>query len=85
MERGYWYNAFAPNGWTDWFCGACKDKVENTDVHVTLSWNYCPYCGDKKVEDKRTRIKALPEEEFPKETREYYEWLHEAYSKRKKR
>ena len=73
MERGYWYSAFAPNGWVDWFCGACKKRVHNDDVHVSLDWKYCPYCGDKKMQPIRNR--SVPDAELPKSNREYLDWL----------
>ena len=36
--------SLADNGWADHTCSNCG-YVENTDVHVTLDWNFCPKCG----------------------------------------
>ena len=65
METGYFYWYWDFLGWLTWVCGACKEEVHRDDVHVTLNWKYCPWCGDKKHEspvkafDKDT-IKMLP-------------------------
>lgn len=39
-----WIVDFADNGWVDWKCSNCG-YTENIDVHVYLSYNYCPECG----------------------------------------
>lgn len=36
--------SLADNGWADHTCSNCG-YVENTDVHITLDWNFCPNCG----------------------------------------
>lgn len=41
-----WLTKFANNGWLDWYCPHCGRWVLNEDVHVTLGWKYCPYCGE---------------------------------------
>ena len=43
-----WKWDLADNGWADWTCPNCG-FVENTDIHVTLGWNYCPMCGKKLI------------------------------------
>lgn len=37
---------YADNGWADHICTNCG-YTKNTDVHVSLSWSYCPSCGAK--------------------------------------
>lgn len=34
----------ASNGWADHVCSNCG-FTENTDIHVSLGWRYCPQCG----------------------------------------
>ena len=41
--------SLADNGWADHTCSACGFR-ENTDIYVSLGWNYCPNCGRKVVE-----------------------------------
>jgi hypothetical protein len=36
--------SLADNGWADHTCSNCG-YVKNTDIHVYLSWNFCPNCG----------------------------------------
>ena len=43
-KRGRWKWDLADNGWADWTCSECG-YTKNTDIHVTLDWNYCPNCG----------------------------------------
>ena len=39
---------FADNGWADHICAECG-YTENTDVHVSLDWKFCPGCGRRIV------------------------------------
>lgn len=48
-----WLWRFADNGWADWICPECG-FVENTDVHVTLGYLYCPKCGTRL--DSRDKV-----------------------------
>ena len=41
--------SLADNGWADHTCSECGYR-ENTDIHVSLGWNYCPNCGAKVVD-----------------------------------
>lgn len=43
---------FADNGWLDWICTNCNKTIYNDDVHVTLDWKSCPYCGKKFKKDQ---------------------------------
>lgn len=36
--------SLARNGWADHTCSECGYR-ENTDIHVSLGWHYCPNCG----------------------------------------
>ena len=48
--KGEWKWDLADNGWADHTCSVCG-YTKNTDIHVTLSWKYCPNCGSRmKVE-----------------------------------
>ena len=49
---GYWKWQLADNGWADHICSECGFK-HNTDIHVTLNWQYCPNCGAKMENDKQ--------------------------------
>lgn len=40
--------SLARNGWADHTCSECGYR-ENTDIHVSLGWHYCPNCGRKVV------------------------------------
>ena len=58
---------FAKNGWMDWFCSACGDKpIYNDDVHVSVDWKYCPYCGAKfiKPDSYKKAVKELLKEKY---------------------
>ena len=49
--QGEWIWQLADNGWVDHICSVCG-HTENTDIHVSLGWKYCPNCGaDMKGED----------------------------------
>lgn len=41
--------SLADNGWADHTCSECGYR-ENTDIHVSLGWSYCPNCGRKVVD-----------------------------------
>lgn len=41
--------SLARNGWADHTCSECGYR-ENTDIHVSLGWQYCPNCGRKVVD-----------------------------------
>ena len=43
---GEWTWQLADNGWVDHICSVCG-YTENTDIHVSLGWKYCPNCGAK--------------------------------------
>ncbi len=43
-ERCEFSYSFADNGWIDHTCSNCG-YIENTDIHVSLGWNFCPVCG----------------------------------------
>lgn len=53
--KNRWKCEFADNGWLDWICPDCDTVVWNDDVHVSLSWAYCPICGNKIVEYEDTK------------------------------
>ncbi len=36
--------SLADNGWADYTCSECG-FTENTDIHVSLGWKFCPNCG----------------------------------------
>ena len=42
--KGEWIWQLANNGWVDHICSVCG-YTENTDIHVSLGWKYCPNCG----------------------------------------
>ena len=44
--QGEWIWQLADNGWVDHICSVCG-YTENTDIHVSLGWKYCPNCGAK--------------------------------------
>lgn len=41
-----WGWELADNGWADYVCPCCGYRV-NVDVHVRLSYNFCPNCGTR--------------------------------------
>lgn len=43
-KNGKWKWSSADNGWADWTCSVCG-YTKTTDIHVKLSWKYCPWCG----------------------------------------
>lgn len=45
-KKGEWIWQLADNGWVDHICSVCG-YTENTDIHVSLGWKYCPNCGAK--------------------------------------
>lgn len=47
-EPAKWEWSLADNGWADHKCPACG-YIKNTDIHVTLSWKYCPNCGHPMI------------------------------------
>lgn len=51
-KKGAWFWRPAKNGWADWICSNCGWE-KNLDIHVTLDYKFCPYCGD----DKRRKTK----------------------------
>ena len=51
IKHGKWKWELANNGWADHICSECG-FTENTDIHVSLGWKYCPNCGAKM--DKRS-------------------------------
>lgn len=55
-KKGKWLWELADNGWADHICSECGWK-KNTDIHVSLGYNYCPNCGaDMRVEkNEKTR------------------------------
>lgn len=42
--KGEWIWQLANNGWVDHICSVCG-YTENTDIHISLGWKYCPNCG----------------------------------------
>lgn len=42
----------AENGWADYTCKNCG-YATNVDIHVSVTYNYCPYCGAKVINNKR--------------------------------
>lgn len=53
QPKGEWIWQLANNGWVDHICSVCG-YTENTDIHVSLGWKYCPNCGAemKGVDDE---------------------------------
>ena len=53
QPKGEWIWQLANNGWVDHVCSVCG-YTENTDIHVSLGWKYCPNCGAemKGVDDE---------------------------------
>lgn len=51
--QGEWIWQLANNGWVDHICSVCG-YTENTDIHISLGWKYCPNCGAemKGVDDE---------------------------------
>ena len=47
--KGEWIWQLADNGWVDHICSVCG-YTENTDIHVSLGWKYCPNCGAEMEE-----------------------------------
>ena len=47
--HAHWKWKLADNGWADTTCSNCG-HVWNMDVHVSLDYDYCPYCGAKMDE-----------------------------------
>lgn len=43
-KKGKWIWEFADNGWANHICSECG-WTKNTDIHVTLGYNFCPNCG----------------------------------------
>ena len=43
-KNGKWLWKLADNGWADHICSECG-YTENTDIHVSLGYRYCPNCG----------------------------------------
>ena len=43
-KTGKWLWKLADNGWADHICSVCG-WTKNTDIHVSLGYNYCPNCG----------------------------------------
>lgn len=41
-----WESKPADNGWKDVSCSRCGFTI-NVDVHYSVDYNYCPYCGAK--------------------------------------
>lgn len=41
-----WESKLADNGWKDVSCSNCKHTI-NVDVHCSVDYKYCPYCGAK--------------------------------------
>ena len=39
-----WNSNFADNGWMDHTCAKCGYTI-NTDVHVSVDYDFCPGCG----------------------------------------
>lgn len=48
--HAHWKWKLADNGWADTTCSNCG-HVWNMDVHVSLDYDYCPYCGSKMDEE----------------------------------
>lgn len=51
VRRGKWKWDLASNGWADHICSECGFR-ENTDIHVTLTWGWCPKCGAKMDKER---------------------------------
>lgn len=49
VTHAHWKWELADNGWADTICSNCG-HVWNMDVHVSLDYDYCPYCGAKMDE-----------------------------------
>ena len=43
-KKGAWIWKLADNGWADHICPVCG-WTKNTDIHVSLGYNFCPNCG----------------------------------------
>ena len=43
-KHGKWLWKLADNGWVDHICSECG-YTENTDIHVSVGYRYCPNCG----------------------------------------
>ena len=43
-NSGRWLWEVASNGWADHICSNCGYR-HNTDIHVRITWVYCPMCG----------------------------------------
>lgn len=50
VVHAHWKWKLADNGWADTTCSNCG-HVWNMDVHVSLDYDYCPYCGSKMDEE----------------------------------
>lgn len=46
-----WESKLADNGWKDVSCSNCKHTI-NVDVHCSVDYEYCPYCGAKMRGEK---------------------------------
>ena len=50
VKHGEWLWELADNGWADHICSLCG-WTENTDIHVSIGYKYCPCCGAKMEAD----------------------------------
>lgn len=48
-EKGKWLWELADNGWANHICSKCG-WTKNTDIHVSLGYNFCPNCGAEMSE-----------------------------------
>ena len=74
MEKGYFYWYWDSLGWHTWVCGACKKKVHRDDIHVSLTWKYCPYCGDKKHDPPYKAFNDDTIKMLPKSEHKFVDW-----------
>ena len=49
VVHAHWIWRLADNGWADTICSNCN-HLWNMDIHVSLDYDYCPYCGAKMDE-----------------------------------
>ena len=47
-----WLWNLADNGWADHTCSHCGYTI-NTDIHVSVDYQYCPACGARMVNGKK--------------------------------
>ena len=60
-NRGEWQWSLADNGWADWTCSLCG-YTKNTDIHVGLTYRFCPHCGAYMGEHKeRGLYRGIPQ------------------------